>query len=284
MLRALAARGLADGDRLTNAGCLLFAVHPQRILPESYVRVLRHRGVERAFGSRQQIIADERFEGPIPSVIDAARAAVMRHQPCRRALGADGRFGDVPLVPEDAWMEGVVNAVIHRSYSVTGDHVRVEIFDDRIEISTPGRFPGIVNLDDPRNVTGFARNPRIARVCSDLRFGQELGEGIRRMFEEMQFAGLSAPVYRQTSGSVILTLSGEPVDRELEARLPDRARLITALLRGAGLMGTGDLASALGVSRPVIQRELAVLRSAGLVAWVGTSPRDPRAYWRLAAT
>ncbi len=87
----------------------------------------------------------------------------------------------------------MVNAVVHRSYSLSGDHIRVEIFDDRIEVQSPGRFPGIADAGDPLKVTRFARNPRIARVCADLRFGQELGEGIRRMFEEMRLAGSRRP-------------------------------------------------------------------------------------------
>jgi ATP-dependent DNA helicase RecG len=95
-------------------------------------------------------------------------------------------------------MEALVNAVVHRSYSMMGDHVRVEIFDDRIEVESPGRLPGLVDPTDPLAVTRFARNPRIARVCADLRFG----EGIRRMFEEMRIAGLADPIYHQTSGSV----------------------------------------------------------------------------------
>lgn len=52
-----------------------------------------------------------------------------------------------------------------------GDHIRVEFFDDRIQVQCPSRFPGIVDLRDARAVTRFARNPRIARVCSDLHFG-----------------------------------------------------------------------------------------------------------------
>jgi ATP-dependent DNA helicase RecG len=53
-------------------------------------------------------------------------------QPARRALAPSGRFEDIPLVPEDAWLEGIVNAVVHRSYSLAGDHIRIEIFDDRM--------------------------------------------------------------------------------------------------------------------------------------------------------
>lgn len=283
-MNLLAARGLRAGSALTIAGCLLFSTHPQSVLPEAFVRVIRYRGRDRGSGSRQQLIDDVRIEGPIPHQLMEARVAARRLQPVRRALLPSGTFGDVPLVPEDAWLEGIVNAAVHRSYSLAGDHIRVEIFDDRIEIESPGRFPGLVELDRPLDTVRFARNPRIARVCADLNFGQELGEGIRRMFEEMRHAGLSDPLYRQTSGSVILTLLAEPVDRELEGRLPEHARAITSMLREAGRLSTGEVTQVLGVSRPVAQRQLAMLREAGLVEWVGKSPRDPRAYWTLSST
>jgi ATP-dependent DNA helicase RecG len=279
--RLLHARGLAVGDELTIAGCLLFAEEPQAFLPEAMIRVLRYRGQERGSGARQQLVDDVRLEGPIPKQLADTRAEVKRLQPTRRALGSGGAFEDVPLVPEDAWLEGIVNAAVHRSYSMAGDHIRVEIFDDRIEISSPGRFPGLVDLSNPLKATRFARNPRIARVCADLSLGQELGEGIRRMFEEMRHAGLTDPVYGQTSGSVELRLLAEPVDRELEERLPEHARAISRTLRLEGRMSTGDLTNALGISRPVVQRELGMLRDAGIVEWVGKSQRDPRAYWRL---
>lgn len=279
--RLLLARGLAAGNELTIAGCLLFAKGPQAFFPEAMIRVLRYRGRERGSGARQQLVDDVRLEGPIPKQLADARAEAKRLQPTRRALGSGGAFEDVPLVPEDAWLEGIVNAAVHRSYSAAGDHIRVEIFDDRIEISSPGRFPGLVDLSNPLEATRFARNPRIARVCSDLSLGQELGEGIRRMFEEMRHAGLTDPVYRQTSGSVELRLLAEPVDRELEERLPEQARAISRTLRLEGQMSTGDLTNALGISRPVVQRELGMLRDAGIVEWVGKSQRDPRAYWRL---
>ena len=284
-IRLLQARGLATASSLTIAGCLLFARYPQSHLPETFLRVLRYRGRERGTGSRQQLIEDVRVKGPIPRQLRLAQETVARLQPIRRALvTATGRFGDVPLVPQDAWLEGVVNAVVHRSYSIAGDHIRVEIFDDRIEVWSPGRFPGLVDLSKPLQTTRFARNPRIARVCADLMFGQELGEGIRRMFEEMRQAGLGDPVYRQTSGGVHLTLLAEPIDRELDARLSDRARAVMSALRDGGRLSTGEVAEALGVSRPVAQRALGALRDEGVIEWVGKSPRDPRAYWRLRPT
>ncbi len=280
--RLLAARGFATpAGVLTIAGLLLFGENPQLYLPTATVRILRYRGLERGTGVRQQLLEDIRCEGPIPSILSSATEAVRRLQPTRRALGSAGRFEAVGLVPEDAWLEGLVNAVVHRSYSLAGDHIRVEIFDDRIEIESPGRFPGLVSLEEPQPTTRFARNPRIARVCADLNFGQELGEGIRRIFEEMRLAGLADPLYTQTAASVRLTLSGTPVDRALEARLPPDSRHVLTALRDAGRLGTGDLAQVMGVSRPVAISRLNALREVGLIEWVGNSPRDPRAFWQL---
>lgn len=283
--RLLTARGFADATgRLTVAGVLLFAADPQQYLPNAHVRVLRYRGTERGTGARQQLVDDVRCEGPIPHLLARATETVRRLQPTRRALGASGRFEPVGLVPEDAWLEGLVNAVVHRSYSIGGDHIRIEVFDDRIEVESPGRFPGLVDPRDPLRATRFARNPRIARVCADLHFGQELGEGIRRMFEEMRFAGLGDPLYRQGAASVRLTLSGVPADRRLDAKLPPASREVLAALREAGRLGTGDLLQVLGVSRPVALRRLETLKDLGLIEWVGNSPRDPRAHWQLRST
>ena len=279
--RMLHARGLITrAGQVTTAAVLLFGVHPQHWLPEACVRVLRYRGAERGTGARQNLLDDIRVEGPIPQQLGEARQVIFDLLPARRALADTGRFEPVPLVPEDAWLEGLVNAVIHRSYNISGDHIRVDIFDDRIEIESPGRFPGLVDPSDPRDVTRFARNPRIARVCADLRFGQELGEGIRRIFDEMSLAGLADPDYTQTSGSVRLTLSFQAVDRELEQRLPEGARDILRVTRDAERVSTGDVMKATGESRPVVLRHLRALQDEGLIDWVGQSPKDPRAYWK----
>ena len=174
-----------------------------------------------------------------------------------------------------------MNAVVHRSYSIAGDHIRVEVFDDRIEVHSPGRFPGLANGDDPRNVMRYARNPNIARVCADLRFGQELGEGIRRMFNRMRREGLADPVYEQRASSVRLTLFSHTVDPEWERDLPKIARELLQLFRGEHRLSTGDLVAATRRSRPAVLRHLRTLEDAGVIKWVGASPSDPQAYWVL---
>lgn len=280
--RILKTRGLIDREgRVTIAAVLLFATEPQHWFPQAFVRVLRYRGSERGVGARQQLLADVRVEGPIPRMIDEARKAVLDQLPTRRALTGSGRFEPVPLLPLDAWLEGLVNAVVHRSYSHSGDHIRVEIFDDRMEIESPGRFSGLSDHSDPLQITRFARNPLVARVCADLRFGQELGEGIQRMFNEMKLASLGDPEYHQTSGSVRLTLSWTAVDRDLDDRLPSPVRDLMRLIRSGDRLSTGDLAEATGRSRPVVLRQLRVLQKEGLISRVGKSSNDPRSYWKL---
>lgn len=282
----LRARSLLTVDgRLSVAAYLLFGDDPQQLMPQAFVRVLRYRETERGTGSSFSLDSDGdvRCEGSIPEMITEATEVIERLMPRRRSLGGSGRFEDVPIVPRAAWLEGLVNAALHRSYSMAGDHIRVEIYPDRVEIESPGRFPGLVNPERPLDIGRYARNPRIARVCTDLRISQELGEGIERIFAEMRARGLTDPLYRQTAGSVRLTLSAaDAVPAEVRAALPRGAEhVLDSLRRERRPLGTGDLESLVGVSRPTVLRHLNALRDAGLVAWDGTSARDPRATWRL---
>ena len=279
-MRLLKARSLVSPKgEITAAALLLFGKHPQQWFPEAYVRVLRYRGIRREAGREQQLVSDEKFEGPLPMILFEAERRIREVQPTRRALGQEGQFEPVPLIPRDAWLEGLVNAAIHRSYGLGGDHIRVDVFADRIEIQSPGRFPGLISVKDPLNVDRFARNPRIARVLSDLAWGQELGEGIRRMFEEMRRAGLADPLYQETV-NVHLTLLTLPIDRDVAAKLPPGSQGIVALLRKKGPLSTGEIADYMGMARPTVLTRLHALRDAGLIVWEGKAAKDPRARWR----
>lgn len=118
-------------------------------------------------------------------------------------------------------------------------------------------------------------------VLDAARARQHARSVIKRIYDEMRLAGLHEPLYRQTSGSVHVELSGEPVDRELDARLPAETREIVGALRSAERLSTIEVARAIGRSRPVTIARLNALRDAGVVRWVGKSPKDPRAYWTL---
>lgn len=112
----LQARSLLTRDgQVTNAGYLLFGDSPQDLFPQAHIRVIRYLSVERGTGSRLTADAenDVRIEGPIPRSIERAARAIEELIPKRRALRASGLFEDEPIVPRDAWLEGIVNAVIH---------------------------------------------------------------------------------------------------------------------------------------------------------------------------
>lgn len=273
---------LPDG-RITNAGYLLFGRHPQDRFPQAYVRVLKFLDVNRGTGARLGLEeqSDIRVEGPIPKAVNEAQRVIESLIPVRRSLVESGRFEGRPIVPRDAWLEGLVNAVVHRSYSLAGDHIRIEIYPNRIEIESPGRFPGLANPNEPLSISRFARNPRVARVCADLRIGQELGEGIRRIFDEMRRVGLTDPVYKQSQGSVRLVLAAVPrIPPRLAARLPRGSQQVIDALRSADTpLGTGDIVALLKMSRPSVLQRLRALEEAGLIKWRGKSNSDPRAVW-----
>ncbi|WP_328705188.1 ATP-binding protein [Actinomyces faecalis] len=215
--------------------------------------------------------------------IDEAARAIDRLLPRRQALTDSGRFEATPVIPRDAWLEGLVNAVVHRSYSMSGDHVRVEIFPNRIEITSPGRFPGIADPTRAKVISRNARNPRIARVCADLGVTRELGEGIRRIYAEMRRVGLSEPMYVQSSEAVRLTLlAAHAVSDDVAERLGGTAiRILDAMRLAQRPLGTGQIVDLVGLARPTVIRHLGRLRAAGLVVWEGSQARDPRATWRV---
>jgi ATP-dependent DNA helicase RecG len=122
-------------------------------------------------------------------------------------------------------------------------------------------------------------------VCADLRIGQELGEGIKRIFDEMQRVGLTDPTYKQTGGSVRLVLAAIPrLDAHLARRLPWGSQRILDVLRSGGPLSTGDISEEIGMSRPATLSRMRALEQVQLVRWSGKSPKDPRAVWILAET
>lgn len=280
----LRARGLATVRgktvRPTNAGILMLGRDPQSTFPEAFVRVLHYQGSSRETGARANVIADRRLEGPIPAQLDGARRLLRRWLPKAIRLQTEGRFGSATLIPEFAWLEAVVNAATHRSYSIGGDHIRVELFDDRVEVESPGRLPGLVRVDNIRSAR-FARNPRIARALSDLGYGRELGEGVNRMFEEMSRVGLPDPVYVQGPASVRVILLADAMSRRILDRLPPGSERFVEHLSRSGRATTTEAVELLAASRPTVLRHLHDLAQAGLLEHVGTSLKDPRGYWRL---
>jgi ATP-dependent DNA helicase RecG len=282
--QVLQARGLTvevDGVLLlTVAGLLVLGREPQAWFPEAAVRVLRYAGSSRESGTRANVVEDERLEGPIPFQVEGAEERVEEFLPLAMRLQREGRFSESTLIPRFAWLEAIVNAVTHRSYSAGGDHTRIELFDDRLEVESPGRLPGLVRPESIRS-SRFARNPRIARAMSDLGYGRELGEGVDRMFEEMSRAGLPDPVYAERSMSVQVTLLADQLAGRMLERLPVGSERFVEFLSRGDRVTTTQAVELLGVSRPTALKYLHELRDSKLVEHVGSSLKDPRGFWRL---
>lgn len=280
---ALVARGLLaatpDGRVPTVAGILTLGVTPQRFFPEAFLRLLRYQGRAPETGQRANVVSDIRLDGALPEQVAGARARLRRWVPRAVRLGRGGRFGSESYVPESVWLEGIVNTAVHRSYSMGGDHTRVAVFDNRIEIESPGRLPGLVRVETIRT-SRFARNPRIARALFELGYGRKLGEGVDRMFEDMGAVGLPDPVYQQGSTSVRVTLLMDPMAGRMGRLLPRGSDRFIEVLTRTERVTTAEAANLLGVSVPTARKYLHRLLDAGLVEHVAQAPQDPHGYWR----
>ena len=112
----------------------------------------------------------------------------------RTYLGQDGLFVTEEEYPIFVRQEIIVNAVTHRSYSISGTEIQIKMFDNRIVVESPGKLPGLVRTNNIR-YTHFSRNPRIAEFLKAYKFVKEYGEGVDRMYNELESAGLHEPEY-----------------------------------------------------------------------------------------
>ena len=279
---------------VTQAGHLLFGLETP---VWSYIRYLRYSGTTIETGERSNIEEDIRLDGTLPALIDQAKALLDERLRATR-LTRDGRFERIPILPEFAWLEAVVNAVTHRSYSIQGDGTRIRDFADRLEIENPGRLPGLVRVQNIRE-TRLSRNPHIARVLVELTgYVRELNEGVRRIFEEMERQGLRDPVYTVGDASVRVTLYKQP-DAERQRRTEAMTRVLTAVHRIERLIGQDGLAllfdslvlrtqvsnrevaELLNVTPPTARGYLKALEEVGLVQLSAKSATDPTAKWQI---
>ena len=154
----LKARNLMINGKLTNAGLLLFGNNPSKFLPQARLRVIKYSGMYQKVGTEINIIKEKTFDKAIPNVIREVREFINTQLRDFQYLDKDGKFKIMPEYPEFAWFEGIVNALTHRNYAIRGEHIKVLIFDDRLEIHSPGLLPNIVTVENILNQR-YSRNP-----------------------------------------------------------------------------------------------------------------------------
>lgn len=194
-------------SRPTVAAVLLYSDAPQAILPKrSAIKILRYQ--TKADAERDFLAGDpETIEGPIYSLI---YDAVERTKEIIEGIEKAGPAGLERIAyPQEALHEILTNAVLHRDYSVVMD-IQVRIFDNRVEIESPGRLPGHVTLANIQS-TQFARNPKIVRLINKFKNppNKDVGEGINTAFEAMEKLRLKRPSFEEREGSVVVILKHE---------------------------------------------------------------------------
>ena len=181
--QALLANDDAGILRATVAGVLLCTRNPEHWLPNAGITATRYRGVERASG---QLDAQE-LTGPLNRQIGDAVAFVIRNM--RVASRKEPARVNLPQYSERALFEAIVNAVVHRDYSIRGSRIRLSMFEDRVEVQSPGSLPNNLTLEsmEARQVT---RNEALTSVLARMPVGGISGSEDRQYIMEQRGDGV----------------------------------------------------------------------------------------------
>ena len=259
-----------DG-RLNLAGVLLFAERPEWIVPQFVIKAVRYPGNEIHVSD---YLDSEDFTGPLRKVFDDSLAFVLRNLHKVQA----GRGVNAPGVPEIrplVFEELLVNALVHRDYLVSAS-IRLFIFDNRIEIISPGHLPDNLTVEKIRLGNSIIRNPiLVSYAAKGMLPYRGLGSGIKRALEawpEIDFFDdrdgclFTATVHRKAE-----TISGKmdvlPVS--LGKTSGKTSGKILAALKQDGNLTIPELASLIGVTERSIERNLKKLQEQGQLRRIG---------------
>ncbi|MYB33586.1 MAG: hypothetical protein F4X92_00350 [Gammaproteobacteria bacterium] len=192
---ALAKMALLEFDdagilRTTVAGILLCTQNPEDWLPNAYIIATRYRGKDRASGQ----IDSREITGPLNEQIADAIAFTIRNM--QVAARKDPARSNLPQYSSKALFEALVNAVVHRDYSIRGSSIRLSMFDDRLEIQSPGSLPNNLTIESMA-LRQSTRNEAIASIMARMPVGEIHGSEDRRYFMERRGDGVPV-IQRET--------------------------------------------------------------------------------------
>ncbi|MYC67230.1 MAG: hypothetical protein F4X12_12945 [Acidobacteriia bacterium] len=202
----------AGVDRATVAGVLLCTDSPQEWLPQATIVATCYRGRDRASG---QLDAKE-IVGPLPSQVADAVKFVVRNM--RVAARKTPAREDAPQYSTAAVFEAVVNAIVHRDYSISSRRIRLSMFKDRLEIDSPGQLPNGMTIDG-MDSSQATRNEVLASIFGRIPVDGVPGSRRRRYMMERRGDGVS----------IIFTETRETAGVEPEYRVIDEASLVLVI-------------------------------------------------------
>jgi ATP-dependent DNA helicase RecG len=229
VLSAVMMRGLAWHEQesrdywATAAGIVLLAKDPSAVFPQCRILADAYRGDEPDGEPRDH----EDIRGPMPSAIERAIAFIDRNtRHPMRVVGLNRlRLDEYPV---NGLREALVNAVAHRQYEDAGRKIILEVFSDRVVISSPGLPPRPITLASLRKgkYRPCSRNPVLAQCLSYFHRIEERGSGFRRMRDQMLDHGLDKPILSTEMGYFQVTFPG-PGDNIERIRVPETQLLVT---------------------------------------------------------
>lgn len=191
------------------AGALLFHPAPSAVVPrKSAIKITRYETREDD-PEREHLAEQVTIEGPSYQLIHEAVKVVTEIMSNVDVWSADG-LKKLAYPPEAIW-ETIVNAIIHRDYSISDD-IQILIFDNRIEILSPGKLPGYVSIENILDAR-FSRNPKLVRTLNRYKDppNKDLGEGLNTTFQKMKEFGLKDPTITEEGNYLKVVLPHSPL-------------------------------------------------------------------------
>ena len=264
---------------LTNAGALFADDSP---LWQSRLYCTRWDGKEKG-----DAINDAEFTGNVLMLLREAMNFVKSNTKKGWEKLPDGRKNK-PEYAERAVLEAMVNHFIHRDYTVMGGEVHIDIYDDRLIVTSPGgMYNGLLiqNLDIA-DVSSERRNPILANVMAQLDYMEKRGSGLTRICNETKaldgYMDELKPIFKSTSTqfqTIIFAFSDTPNDGDMsETKLSERQQKILNIIKESPTITGKQMSETLSVSQRTIERDLSALQKIGVLKREG---KDNNGVWRI---
>lgn len=196
--------GIAKDNVLTLAGLMTFSMYPQAYFPQLCITAVSLPGTEQGEigDDGERFIDNKRITGAISDMLEEAVEFVRTNSRTKTIIDDNGHRVDKPEYPIKAVREAILNALVHRDYSVHTENVpiRIEMYRDRMEIINSGGLYGKISIDALGKVRPETRNAALANMLELLSITENRYSGIPTMRKEFANAGLPAPIFSVVHG------------------------------------------------------------------------------------
>ena len=196
--------GIVKDNALTLAGLMTFSMYPQAYFPQLCITAVSLPGTEQGEigDDGERFIDNKRITGAISDMLEDAVEFVRTNSRTKTIIDDNGHRVDKPEYPIKAVREAILNALVHRDYSVHTENVpiRIEMYRDRMEIIKSGGLYGKISIDALGKVRPETRNAALANMLELLNITENRYSGIPTMRKEFANAGLPAPIFSVVHG------------------------------------------------------------------------------------